>query len=160
MKTTSNYKPVGGVESVALYPADAVVTALFSSDGCEVELSGVPIEVPLLEDCSQYEEKSHSERGSTSVSHLLHLVAERGYAQAWMENDFLEQATFEGFVAVISLCDGRHLLAGYSALLGNEQPLRLESLTSTSGKSLGDIPSVTLRLVAHDTDFSPIIHNI
>ena len=54
MNMVATYKPVGGVESVALYPADAVVTALFSSDGCEVELSGIPIEVPLLEDCSQY----------------------------------------------------------------------------------------------------------
>ena len=49
MEATSSYKPIGGVESVALYPTDAVEWALFSANGCEVELSGSPIEVELLD---------------------------------------------------------------------------------------------------------------
>ena len=154
---TSNYKPVGGVEGVALYPADAVVTALFSSAGCEVELSGTPIEVRLLDDSSHYEESSDFKQSVTSVSHLLHLVADRGDAEEWLDRNFLEQAAFEGFIAVISLCDGRRILAGYSAQFGNEQPLRLEALISTSGNSLSETPSVALRLVAHDTEFSQTI---
>jgi hypothetical protein len=157
MKTTSNYKPVGGVESVALYPADAVETALFSSDGCEVDLSASPIEVMLLDDRSCYEEHTRCDKGTTSVSHHLRLVADRGVAQAWLDNDFVEQASYDGFIAVVSLCDGRRLLVGYSARLGNEQPLRLESLLSTSGNSPNDTPSVTLQLVSHDADFSAVI---
>ena len=159
METISAYKPVGGVESVALYPADAVVTALFSSAGCEVELSGSPIEVPLLEDKSKYEESSSFEQGATSVSHLLHLVADRNEAYLWLDNNFLEQATFEGFVAVISLCNGDRLLAGYSAPFGNEFPLRLDAIISSSGSNLRETPSVTLRLISHDTEFSPIINH-
>ena len=159
MKTISAYKPVGGVESVALYPTDAVVTALFSSDGCEVKLSGTPIEVPLLEDASRYEESSSFEHNVTSVSHLLCLVAERNHAKVWLDNNFLEQAAFEGFVAIISLCNGHRLLAGYSAQFGSEQPLRLEALISTSGNNLRETPSVTLRLISHDTEFSPIINH-
>ena len=153
----SKSKPIGGVESVALYPADAVVAALFSSEGCEVELSGVAVEVPLLEDSSYYTESSETTHGVTRISHLLHLVADINDASEWLTDEFLERASFEGFVAVISLCSGRRLLAGYSALFINEQPIRLESLTSTSGNSLHDIPSVTLRLIAHDTAFSPNI---
>ena len=56
MGTTSNYKSIGGVESVALYPAEAVARALFSNEGCEVELLGTPVEVTLMEDASHYEE--------------------------------------------------------------------------------------------------------
>lgn len=154
MENTYNHKPIGGVESVALYPTDAVVTALFSSEGCEVELSGTPIEVALLEDTSTYEEMAHVEQGATSVSHKLRLVATRNDAAKWLDNDFIEQSSFDGFVAVVALCDGRKLLAGYSALFGNEQPLRLESVTSASGSSPHQTPSVTLQLVSRDTDFS------
>ena len=154
MGWSSNYKPVGGVESVALYPTDAVTTALFSSDGCEVELSGTPIEVALLDDASLYEECSVIRHGATLVTHRLQLVAERSNAEQWLDNDFIEHASLEGFIAVISLCKGCKMLAGYSVEFGNEQSLRLESLTSSSGTTLHDTPSVTLRLISHDTEFS------
>jgi hypothetical protein len=153
----SRSKPIGGVEGVALYPADAVTSALFSSEGCEVELSGVAVEVPLLDDSSYYTETSKTTNGVTRISHLLHLVADRNDATEWLTEEFIERAYFEGFVAVISLCSGRQLLAGYSALFENEQPLRLESLTHSSGSGPHEVPSVTLRLIAHDTAFSPNI---
>ena len=154
MKTTSNYKSIGGVESVALYPADAVVKALFSSEGCEVELSGTPIEVALIEDSSHYEESSCLECGTTTVSHKLHLVAEMSDGERWRDEQFLERAFFEGFVAVVTLCSGVRMLVGYSARFTNEQPLRLDSITSASGSTPHETPSVTLRLVSRDTDFS------
>lgn len=157
MNMVATYKPVGGVESVALYPADAVITALFSSEGCEVELSGTPVEVHLLEDASQYEESSELKHGAIIVSHKLHLVADKDNAAVWLSDDFIERASFEGFIAVVSLCDGRRILVGYSSHLGSEQPLRLEKIISTSGKSLSESPSVTLQLISHDTEFSPII---
>lgn len=151
---TSNYKPVGGVESIALYPTNAVATALFSSEGVEVGLSGTPIEVELLEDLSCYEEVCESKCGITRISHKLTLVADRTNAEAWLATDFLERASIEGLVAVASLCDGRTLLIGYSATFCNEQPLRPLSLLSSSGNSLHDKPTVSLQLVSHDTEFS------
>lgn len=151
---TTNYKPIGGVESCALYPTDAVQTAIFSSEGCEVQLQGLPIEVALLEENSRYEEESKGECGVMKVSHLLHLVADREDAALWLDTDFLERLSVEGAVAVIKLEDGRRLLAGYSSHLSNEQPLRLECLISTSGTTLHDKPTVTLRLVSYDTEFS------
>lgn len=150
-------KPIGGVEAAALYPADAVVSALFSSVGCEVELSGPAINIPLLEDCSYYEERAETTHGVTRISHRLHLVTDRNNAAEWLSDEFIERASFEGFVVVISLCDGRRLLAGYSALFENEQPVRLESLVSASGSNPHDTPSVTLRLISCDTAFSPNI---
>lgn len=151
---TSSYKAVGGVEGVALYPADAVVTALFSSEGCEVELSGTPMEVELLEDKSNYEEVSESRSGAIKISHQLTLVADRREAGAWFDEAFVERCSIEGVVAVVSLCDGRRLLVGYSARFGDEQPLRLSSLTFASGSCLHDKPTATLQLVSYDTEFS------
>ena len=154
MKTYSNYKPIGGVESVALYPAEAVAKALFSSEGCEVELSGTPIEVALIDDVSHYEETSHLECGTNSVSHQLILVAEMSEGERWLDKQFLERAFFDGVVAVVTLCSGVRLLVGYSAQFTSEQPLRLDSITSSSGNTLHQTPSVTLRLVSRDTEFS------
>ena len=155
---SANYKPIGGVESVALYPADAVATALFSSVGCEVSLTGTPLEVELLESRSSFEEQSKVRNGVTRISHKLHLVADRQKASAWLEQDTLERVAIEGVIAVVTLCDSRRLLVGYSALFGDEQPLRLESLISASGDSPHDMPTVTLELSSCDREFSqPIL---
>lgn len=149
------YKPVGGVESVTLYPANAVVAALFSSEGCEVTLSMVtPTKIELLDDRSFYEELSECKNGATKVTHTLHLEADRLLASEWLDSTFLERCSTEGMMAIVSLCDGRRILVGYSSQFGNEQPLRLKALTSSSGSRLHDTPTVTLQLVSHDTEFS------
>ena len=152
MKTS--YKAVGGVEHVALYPTDAVETALFSSEGCEVTLAYSPIEVLLVDDSSRYEEEATCREGVSLVTHRLHLVADRCSAEQWLDQEFLERAAEEGVVAVVKLCDGRTLLVGYSARFGNEQPLRLDSLISSSGEGVHDSPRVTLQLRSYDTEFS------
>lgn len=149
-----NYKPVGGVKRVLLYPADSVETAIFSSKGCQIQFSEAPLEVELLEDKSSYEERTEVSNGVTKVVHLLQIVADRDMAKTWFEFDFLERLSIDGAIAVIMLADGRSLLAGYSSLFGDEQPLRLESLSSTSGSTLHDRPSVALQLVSCDTEFS------
>lgn len=151
---TASYKPVGGVESCTLYPADAVQTAIFSSEGCEVQLRGEGVEVALLENSSRYEEETKGNDGVVKVAHRLHLVADRMEAEVWLDHDFLERLAVEGSVAVVALEDGRRLLVGYSPHFGNEQPLRLECLISTSGSTLHDHPIVTLRLVSHDIEFA------
>lgn len=151
----AEYKPVGGVESVALYPTDAVAVALFSSDGCEITLSSAsPVAVELLDDLSHYEEQAERRGGTTKICHRLTLVADREVAAEWCTPEFMERCAIEGIVAIISLCDGRRLLAGYSSQFGDEQPLRIEQLTSSSGERLQDMPTVTLQLVSHDTEFS------
>lgn len=150
----SKYKPVGGVERVILYPADAVRTVLFSSNGCEVELSEPLLEVELLDDASHYKEKSECINGVVKIDHLLHIVADRKEAEKWLDSDFLEQVAIEGVVATVHLEDGRSLLVGYSSRFGNEQPLRLDSIVSSSGDKLHNRPTVALQLISHDTDFS------
>ena len=151
---SSNYKPVGGVESCSLYPADAVQTAIFSSKGCKVQLQGTPIKVDLLDDSSHYNEEIKCKDGPVKVSHQLQLVADRKVAEKWLDTEFLERLSIEGAIAVVTLEDGRSLLVGYSSHFGDEQPLRLEYLISESGNNLHDKPIVTLQLLSYDTEFS------
>lgn len=151
---SSNYKPVGGVESCTLYPADAVQTIIFSSKGCSVQLQGSPIEVELLDDSSHYHEEIKCKDGLLKVLHRLQLVADRKAAEKWLDTEFLEQLSIEGAIAVVKLEDGRSLLVGYSSHFGDEQPLRLEYLISESGNNLHDKPIVTLQLLSYDTEFS------
>ena len=149
-----HYKPVGGVERVVLYPANAVHRAIFSSEGCRVTLSGESLEVELLDDASYYEERVESCDGVTKISHHLYLVADRGEAKPWLNADFLERASIDGLVAVVQLANSSSLLVGHSVHFGSEQPLRLQSLTSASGSKLHETPTVSLQLTSCDTEFS------
>lgn len=148
------HKPIGGVESCALYPADAVESLLLSSEGVEVKLNGSPIEVELADDHSTYEELLENKHGVIKVTHKLTLVAQKDAAATWLTENFTEEGAYNGFVAVVRLSDGRNLLAGFSFALSNEQPLLLDSVTSHSGSSPHDTPTVTLLLVSQDTEFS------
>ena len=154
MAAKCSYKPIGGVVSVLLYPSDSVGTALFSTEGCEVEFCKAAIEVELLDDSSYYEEKIENRGGILRVSHTLHLKANRLIAEQWTDNDFLEQAATDGLIADVKMNDGRHLLVGYSKNYGDEQPLRLEYLISSSGTSPSEQPTTILQLVSMDTEFS------
>lgn len=146
-------KPVGGVDAVVLYPADAVKHALFSQGGCEVEfwedVQGVAVN--LIEDASLYEEVAKSVNGIVGVTHNLTLVARYKDAGEWLATPFLDRLAQEGAIATVALSDGRRIVVGYSQHFGEEQPLMLASVTTSSGKALLDTPSVTLRLVSHDT---------
>ena len=155
-----HYKPVGGVERVVLYPANAVHRAIFSSEGCRATLLGEALEVELLDDASSFEEVVECHNGTSKIEHRLNLVADRGDAEDWMDADFLERAAIEGVVAVVELSDGRSLLVGYSSRFGCEQPLRLRELSSASGSKLHDTPTVTLQLVSCDTEFSCRINKL
>ena len=144
-------KPVGGVDAVVLYPADAVKHALFSQWGCEVEFQGEGVAVALIDDASLYEEVVSSAKGIVGVTHSLTLVARYKDAGVWLATPFLERLAQEGVIATVALSDGRSIVVGYSQHFGEEQPLMLESVTTSSGRALSETPSVTLRLVSHDT---------
>ena len=151
---TFQHKPIGGVVSARLYPTEAVESVIFSGGECRVELSGECVEVLLLDDASLYEEQLHNRRGAMLVEHRLTLVAERNQALEWLDGSWQERLSTEGVVAVVGLNDGRELLVGYSSYFGAEQPLHLDSLVSSSGRSVLDTPCLTLQLTSFDTRLS------
>lgn len=151
---TLQHKPIGGVASARLYPASAVESVLFSEGKSRVVFSAEAVEVELLDDASLYEEQLRSKCGTPLVEHRLKLVAERNRALRWLDGAWQESLATEGAIAVVELNDGRTLLVGYSDEFGDEQPLRLASLVSSSGEALLDTPRLTLELVSHDTRLS------
>ena len=148
------HKPIGGVASVRLYPAEAVESVIFLDGGCRLALSTEGVEVELVDDKSIYEEQLNNKGGSLLVEHRLRLVAERNQASVWLDREWQERLATEGMVAVVELNDGRKLLVGYSEEFGDEQPLYLSSLVSSSGEELLDSPRLTLQLVSCDTRLS------
>lgn len=148
----SGYKPIGGVVFVKLYPADAVTSAEFSDEGVrlEVEEGCNCVEVELVDDRSSLEDSVESRSGVLLVKHQLELIALRNSAAAWLEREFLEMCATVGVVAVVEMTCGRKVVVGVSESFLTEQPLRLDSLTSLSGRSPLDAPLVHLRLVSQD----------
>ena len=151
---TLQHKPVGGVRSVRLYPANTVESVIFSVGECQVVLSTEGVGVELLDDASLYEEQLCNKGGAPLVEHNLTLVAERNRGSEWLDGAWQERMTTEGVVAVVELNDGRVLLVGYSEEFGDEQPLHLASLVSSSGQALLDTPRLTLKLISYDTRMS------
>ncbi|MBQ5753177.1 MAG: hypothetical protein IIV91_03080 [Alistipes sp.] len=154
MFETRYLKPKGGVAHVALHAADAVGSLAVEDDGCRVRFTDVPLEVSLADECSLFEEQLSTDGGVVEVCHRLTLVADRNFAQPWLDDDFLNRATCEGLVAEVTLCDSRRLLVGYSLRLASEQPLRLRSLIAGSGVRANDTPTLTLSLESIDAEMA------
>lgn len=127
-----DYKPVGGVRSVALYAADTVGRLL--------------AEVELIDDSSTYREVLTAEKGCGVVKQTLTLKALYSSAAAWLSREFIEEATLAGVVAKVTLNDLRKVVVGYSEALKFEQPLHLKSLEIDSKHSVEQTPTVTLEL--------------
>ncbi len=149
---TAAYKPVGGVARAVLYPAGEDMDFRFADGVCTADFGCKPLEVPLIDDRSSFEELFDNSSGPVSVTHTLTLVAERGAAERWLSPEFAACVSRQGVVADVTLNDGRRLLVGCSERMERDFPLRFVSLRSDSGKKLSDTPTLTLTLRSTDTD--------
>lgn len=154
-------KPVGGVAAVLLTSVDNILDAEFADNGrgeiCLHLRFGSDSEVMecrLLEDRSSFVETMESSATTASVTHRLTLVADRNLAEGWLEPGFTAELLNRGAAAVITLADGRQLLAGVSRKFGCEQPLRLKKLNVDSARQPVDEPTVVLVLESVDTAFA------
>ena len=154
-------KPAGGVAAVKLTAAANVRQADFADGAARstcVQLDMADdeavMECRLLEERSSLVESLSVEGASAAVKHSLRLVADRNLAEAWLEPRFVAEMLCRGAVAVVTLTDGRRLVAGVSRRFGLEQPLRLKSLTVDSGRRAVDEPTVELLLESVDTSFA------
>lgn len=148
-------KPAGGIEAVALTPAGNLLRAAAAADG-ELEVAlrdeGLLIEMPLLEERSTYTERTDTQAGPPRVRHTLTLALSREEAQRLFDPAFRRTATTEGFIAIVTAASGERLLAGWSARMGSEQPLRLDALQNESGAKPIDGTAVLLTLTSEDAD--------
>ena len=137
------YKPVGGVARVALYPTYGDIGLRFAGGVCEATFDCEPVEVPLTDDRSSFEELLDNSSGP--------LVAERGEASQWLSAEFADSLSRQGVIADVTLNDGRRLIVGCSERMERDFPLRFVSLHSDSGRRLSDTPTLTLTLRSTDT---------
>lgn len=147
----TNYKPVGGVARVALYPTGGDMEFRFADGACTAKFDCEPVAVPLMDDRSSFEELFDNSSGPVAVTHTLTLVAERGEAERWLSAEFADCVLRQGVIADVTLNDGRRLLVGCSERMEQDFPLRFVSLRSDSGKRLSDTPTLTLTLRSTDT---------
>lgn len=152
-------KPAGGVGSVKLAAVSNVAAAAFDDEGavctlCDFADATQVMECRILEDESAFVERLTADSGVFAVRHTLSVVADRNLAEAWLGAPFLEESRCGGFVAQVTLNDGRRLLAGYSKRFGGEQPLRIRSIEVASGRRPAERPTVTLVLENLDTTFA------
>lgn len=154
-------KPVGGVAAVMLTSAANIRSILFEQSSnatiCTrlifADRSAV-MECPLLEQQSSFTERLATSGGSHLITHTLRLVADRNLAEAWLHPSFANEIAVDGAVALVTLADGRIYVVGLSQRFGDEQPLRIKSLTADSARRLAETPTVELILEAADTDFA------
>lgn len=154
-------KPAGGVAAVQLLSAANIREAEFSAGNtrCTCIALGfcdpqAVMQCRLLEERSSFVEKLTVDEGPAAVTHTLHLVADRNLAEAWLEPAFTAELMTRGAAAVVTLTDGRRVLAGVSRKFGLEQPLRLKLLKVDSGRRLADEPTVEMVLESVDTSFA------
>ncbi len=118
-----DYKPIGGIERCSLSAANAVDQSI--------------VEVTLAEDCSEYTQTIDGSKRAMVVQHTLTLVAPTECAERWFDPDFLELVLYDGVVATLSLNSNAQITT---------PTLRLQSLTSTTSKSVEQQPTTTLVL--------------
>ena len=143
--TEKRYKPVGGIAHVELF-------AVHGLGGVEDVVPGQGVEVSLMDDGSHYDEVTEAQGLPVSVVHTLTLCSDRWLAAAWFDKEFMQRAAADGLVARITMATGEQIVVGWSERFGVEQPLRLKTLSFTSGSKPNDSPRVVLTLWSRDTE--------
>lgn len=156
-------KPAGGVAAVQLASAANLREYDFSDGGARCTRlffadNGAVMQCQLLEERSSFDESLTTEGGAAAVVHRLSLVADRNMAAAWLTPDFVSELICCGGVAMVLLADGRRFVVGISRKFGAEQPLRLKSLKTASGRRAVDEPTVELVLESADTAFAATLN--
>ena len=145
-------KPIGGLRRVWLIPVEELREVTFAEGGALSLLLGEgisPIEVPLLEEQSLYEEECTLREGCPSVEHRLALALDRFEVEP-SDVEGLQRSLSHGVVALLETLGGEGFLAGWSRRLGKEAPLRLTSLFEGSGRQRKESPSLRLILCSRD----------
>lgn len=154
---------MGGVSRVLLYGSEEVDGWTLGEAGCSALLlrpGTRPAEPPLVEERSSYAEEVSDGEFPPTVRHTLRLVMSGWQGRELVDGDFLRRAVSAGFVAVVEAENGERFVAGRSARLGGEQPLRLEKIVRTTGCRRTEPPELLLVLGCTDDapapDYTPV----
>lgn len=154
-------KPVGGVAAVMLTSVANIREAEFARDSALPTCTKLQfcnenevMKCRLIEEHSSFVETLAADGQITSVTHTLRLVADRNLAEGWLEPRFTTEMMTSGGAAVVTLADGRTLVAGISRKFDREQPLRLRTIKVSSACKRIEPPTVEMVLESVDTAFA------
>ena len=142
-------KPVGGIAAVAVVPAGAAAC------GSPADIVSAAEDIPLIEDCSSYDEIVDSRDGIMRVEHQLTIAVPSGYARAHLDEGTLRRWAAAGTFATVCTQSGERLAVGWSERFGGRQPLRLTGIEWSTDKSAHATPAAILTF--RSTDCAPSI---
>jgi hypothetical protein len=138
-------RPRGGIARV-----DLVTTTDATGPASIVESIGASgAGYAFREDGANYSETLTGDELHPLVKHTLTMEFPAG-RETRLAVDQLMGRSSEGFVALITHSSGERLVVGYSTEFGTKYPLRVKKLSSASGETHADFPSISLTLECCD----------
>lgn len=143
----------GGIRTLGLIAASDVTSVSYSEEDralFELTLAAEKkfTKYEFREDEAEYSENISLVHHSPVVTHELRFVLDK------MGSDSILSLSEEGLIAVVRTMNDDIFLVGYSPRFEKERPLRVESVTSTTGKQLREETTTTVVLQSIDTDLA------
>ena len=143
----------GGIRTLGLIAASDVTSVSYSEEDralFELTLAAEKkfTKYEFREDEAEYSENISLVHHSPVVTHELRFVLDK------MGSDSILSLSEEGLIAVVRTMNDDIFLVGYSPRFEKERPLRVESVTSTTGKKLREETTTTVVLQSIDTDLA------
>ena len=147
----------GGIRTLGLIAASDVTSVSYSEEDralFELTLAAEKkfTKYEFRED--EYSENISLVHHSPVVTHELRFVLDKMGSDSIAALDSILSLSEEGLIAVVRTMNDDIFLVGYSPRFEKERPLRVESVTSTTGKQLREETTTTVVLQSIDTDLA------
>lgn len=150
---------VGGVASLRLIGADALSAVEFDLEtlrckSLQLREGRSFVAVEFVEGSASYTQKTEYAAVHPEVTHrIVFSIPLREDTAAFVER-LADTSARCGIVAAVKMSTGVELLAGYSPLLGGEQPLRLAGVAVSTNAGRKDRPLAVVTLESRDAQLS------
>ena len=149
----------GGIRTLGLIAASDVTSVSYSEEDralFELTLAAEKkfTKYEFREDEAEYSENISLVHHSPVVTHELRFVLDKMGSDSIAALDSILSLSEEGLIAVVRTMNDDIFLVGYSPRFDKERPLRVESVTSTTGKQLREETTATVVLQSIDTDLA------
>lgn len=149
----------GGIRTLGLIATSDVTSVNYSAEDralFELTLAAEKkfTKYEFREDEAEYSENISLVHHSPVVTHELRFVLDKMGSDSIAALDSILSLSEEGLIAVVRTMNDDIFLVGYSPRFDKERPLRVESVTSTTGKQLREETTATVVLQSIDTDLA------
>ncbi len=145
-------KPIGGIRRVWLYEAEGVTALEAREEGYDLLPTAKvsPLELPLIEEQSHYEELQSLQEGLRQVKHTLTLVLNLAEGERLLTEQLVKRASNKGVILRMELTDGSCRWVGWTPELLNEYPLRTLQIDLRTEARRAMLPTISWTLCCTD----------